>query len=237
MPNNKTHATYWSLVQDEGSREADIYIFGDITSWPWMESDVSSWRLATKITNIDADEIRVHINSYGGEVSEALAIMNTLMSHKARVTTIVDGFACSAASVILMAGDKRIARSCSAILVHPASTIAAGNAAKLRAEADDLDTVTEQSVTAYVARTGRSREEIVSLMAEDRFMAPEEALEWGFVTEIQDLFAGEERPTQSVRQTVARLLTAGKAPDPAPKPEPTPVKKTVETFLSAFGAR
>lgn len=237
MPNSKTHATYWSLVQDEGSREADIYIFGDITSWPWMESDVSSWRLATQITRIDADEIRVHINSYGGEVSEALAIMNTLMSHKARVTTIVDGFACSAASVILMAGDKRIAQSCSNILVHPASTIVAGNAAQLRAEADDLDTVTEQSVTAYAARTGRSREEIVSLMAEDRFMAPEEALEWGFVTEIQDLFAGEERPTQSVRQTVARLLTAGKTPDPAPKPAREPAKKTVEDFLSAFGAR
>lgn len=231
MPNNKTRATYWSLVQDEGSREADIYIFGDITSFPRMESDVSSWRLTTQITKIDADEIRVHINSYGGEVSEALAIMNTLMTHPAHVTTVVDGFACSAASVILMAGERRIARSCSCILVHPASTFASGNAAQLRAEADNLDTVTEQSVTAYVSRTGRSRDEVVSLMAEDRFMAPAEALEWGFVTEIEDPFDGEGRPTQSVRQTVAKLLTGERTPA-AP-----PAKKTVESFLSAFGAR
>ncbi len=224
MSDSGRPARYWSMVQDAGSREADIYIFGDITSWPWLESDVSSYGLASEIQRIDADEIRVHINSYGGEVAEGLAIMNTLMSHPAHVTTIVDGFACSAASVILMAGERRIAQSCSNVLVHHASTFIAGNAARLRAEAEDLDTITEQSVTAYVSRTGRSREEIVALMDEDRFMGPEEALEWGFVTEIRDLF-GRDSPTQSVRETVARLLTAGGRRGPGAPGEKESVSK------------
>lgn len=235
MPNNKKNVRYWSLVQDEGSREADIYIFGDITSFPWLESDVSSYGFVEQIRNVDADEIHVHINSYGGETAEALAIMNTLIRHPARVTTYVDGFACSAASIILMAGERRVAAGCSNILVHAASSAVAGNAAKMRAEADNLDTVTEQSVTAYVSRTGKSREEILTLMAEDRFMSPEEALEWGFVTEVQDLF-DKDLPSQSVRQMISQRLTSGKTPAEQ-KPADAPAQKTVKTFLDALSAR
>lgn len=226
MPNTNP-TRYWSLAQAEGSREAHIYIFGDITSWPWLDSDVSSYRLTTQINQIDADEIHVHINSLGGEVQEALAILNNLMQHKAKITTYVDGFACSAASIVLMAGERRIAAKCSNILIHPASSMIHGNAAAMRAEADNLDVITEQSVTAYVSRSGKSREEIVSLMAEERFISPEEALNWGLVTEIQDLFEGD-RPTQSVRELIARKLASG---------DGTPKQKTVKTFLDAMRPR
>ena len=86
----------------------DILIYGDITSWEQDEKDVSSYNLAQLIGKSNAKEIRVRINSYGGEVAEGLAIYNALKGHPARVTTVCDGFACSAASVVFMAGDERI---------------------------------------------------------------------------------------------------------------------------------
>ncbi|MEG1317024.1 MAG: Clp protease ClpP, partial [Oscillospiraceae bacterium] len=52
--------------------QADITIYGDITSWEWFESDVSSYTLAKEIAGLDFEQINVFINSYGGEVAEGL---------------------------------------------------------------------------------------------------------------------------------------------------------------------
>lgn len=228
---SKKPVRYYNTAVDEETREGYVTIFGDITSWPWFDGDVSSFRLATVLQQMDVDTIHVHINSYGGEVAEALAIMNTLLQHPAEVVTYVDGFACSAASVVLMAGTRRIAGKCSNILAHPASTYADGTASDLRKTADDLDTITEQSVTAYLSRISKSREELLDLMAQDRFMTPQEALEWGFVTEIQDLF-DNTKPTQSVRELVSQRLTAAPAPQ-----TPPPAEKNLSTFLSALARK
>ena len=95
---------YYSLEAKENG-PAELYIFGDITSWPWLESDVSAISIVKELQSLEADAINVHINSYGGEVAEGLAIYNTLKNSEMKVTTICDGFACSAASVIFMAGE------------------------------------------------------------------------------------------------------------------------------------
>ena len=67
---------YYSL--ESKNDVADLYIFGDITSWPWLESDVSASGIVNELQSLDVKEINVHINSYGGEVAEGLAIYNTL---------------------------------------------------------------------------------------------------------------------------------------------------------------
>ena len=97
---------YYSL--ESKNDVADLYIFGDITSWPWLESDVSASGIVNELQSLDVKEINVHINSYGGEVAEGLAIYNTLKNSDMKVTTICDGFACSAASVIFMAVVKSV---------------------------------------------------------------------------------------------------------------------------------
>lgn len=127
---------YYSL--ESKNDVADLYIFGDITSWPWLESDVSASGIVNELQSLDAKEINVHINSYGGEVAEGLAIYNTLKNSGMKVTTICDGFACSAASVIFMAGDERIINEASLLMIHNAWTYANGNATELRKAAEDL---------------------------------------------------------------------------------------------------
>ena len=71
---------YYSLVV-ENEKKADLYIFGDITSWEWLDSDVSANKIVSEISDLDVDEIIVHINSYGGEVAEGLAIYNLSLIH------------------------------------------------------------------------------------------------------------------------------------------------------------
>lgn len=173
---------YYSLVQN--GTEADIYIYGDITSWDWFESDVSSYTLSKTLESLDADTINVYINSYGGEVAEGLAIYNALKRHKAKIKTFADGFACSIASVIFMAGDERIMSSASLLMIHNAWTYTAGNAAELRKQADDLDVITQASINAYMAAVNIPEEEVKQLLDSESWLSPQLALEKGFATSV-----------------------------------------------------
>lgn len=170
---------YFSL--EKHKQTATLTIYGDI----WCEGDVSAVNLSNQLDAMgDVDQIDVYINSYGGEVAEGLAIYNALKRHKASVTTYCDGFACSIASVIFMAGDVRIMNESSLLMIHNAWTMAAGNAEELRKQADDLEKITQASVEAYKANSNLSEEEIKALMDDETWLLPEEALEYGFATAI-----------------------------------------------------
>ena len=173
---------YYSLLTQ--GREADIYIFGDITSWEWSESDVSSYTLSKELQGLDVDTINIHINSYGGEVAEGLAIYNLLRSHPAKIKTYCDGFACSVASVIFMAGDERIVNNASLLMIHNAWMYTAGNAEELRKAAADLDIITQASINAYLEHVNISETELKALLDAETWLLPEAALEKGFATSI-----------------------------------------------------
>lgn len=196
---------YYSMVTDEGS--ADIYIYGDITSFPWLESDVSAHSLASAIEGLDVTQINVFLNSYGGETSEGLAIHNALVRHKAKVATYCDGFACSAASVVFMAGDERYMYPASLLMIHNAWTMAIGNADELRKEADDLEKISDTATQVYKRGLSISDEELAEMLDAETWISPEEALEWGFATAIVQVPA-TARASQSVRQNVVKKLMA-----------------------------
>lgn len=194
---------YYNLVQE--GRNVDIDIYGDITSWPWLESDVSSYNLAQQIKGLqDVDTITVGINSYGGEVGEGLAIYNALRNSPAKVVTRCDGFACSAASIIFCAGDERIMNESSALMIHNAWTFAEGDASELRKQADVLDAVTEPSIKAYLAVADIEEEELRAMMDAETWLSPEQALDMGFATSIIKTKA--EQVSQSVRKKVFEMV-------------------------------
>jgi ATP-dependent Clp protease protease subunit len=199
---------YYSLYQDTENKTADIYIYGDITSWPWIESDVSSYTLSKELQELDEDieSINIYINSYGGEVSEGLAIYNALKRHKAKVTTIVDGFACSIASVIFAAGDERIMTDTSLLMIHNAWTWAAGNANELRKQAEDLEKITQASINAYMDIVNISENELKEMMDEETWINGDEAFEMGFATKLIEV-EEKEVATQSIRKSLMQKLT------------------------------
>ena len=204
---SKTPSKFFQLVNDGTS--ADLYIFGDICAWPWeSQGEQSGVSVVRQLKELDADEIRVHINSYGGDVAEGLAIYNVLREHKAKITTICDGFACSAASVVFMAGDKRVMQPASLLMIHNAWTVAMGNAAELRKPADDIETITQASVEAYKKVATISEEEIKALMDAETWILPKDAVEYGFATEIDDEDDDEDEPKQSAFGVIMQKLTA-----------------------------
>lgn len=232
---------YFQLVENE-DRSAELYIYGDITSWRWVESDVSSYTLSRALQHLDADRITVYINSYGGEVAEAAAIYNQLKNNKAHITTVCDGFACSAASVIFMAGDARMMNKASRLMIHNAMNSVYGNAQEMRKAADDLENINGISISAYMEHISISQEELQELMDNETWIKPEDAVSMGFATGIVSE-SDTSSPSQSARSAVIAAVdrvTQKKEPagaDPAAVTPEKPEEKTVLTFLDALAGR
>jgi len=196
---------YWQLATQD--REAALYIYGDIVTedWKWLESDVSGHELVQQLDQLDVDLINVYINSYGGFISEAWAIHNALKRHKAKIRTVCEGFACSAASLIFMAGDERIMLDTSALWIHNVQSFAAGDYKKLQSEAEGAKKLNELSMRVYLEHVNLSEEELAEMMDKETWISPAEALEWGFATAIQS--GGEsKKPTQSARKHIFDMV-------------------------------
>lgn len=190
---------------------AELYIYGDITSSKWFEEDVTAKSVVDEINSITASTINVYISSYGGEVQAGLAIYNALKRHKAKVRTYCDGFACSIASVIFMAGDERIMNDSSLLMIHNAWSFAEGNAKELKKIAEDLEKITQASVSAYKAHSNLTEEEIVEMMDNETWILPEEAVEYGFATAIEK--TKQKNASQNARNGLMNLVKKARQAD------------------------
>lgn len=208
---------YFAIQQAE--RTADLYIFGDIVPFALFPGEVSGQSLADQLQALDVDTIRVHIDSYGGAVSEGWAIYNALREHPAKIVTYGDGFVASAALYPFLAGDERYASTLSAYFFHQVMTCAEGYASDLRAAADEVDKLTDIGIRAFVERTGMTEETVRQLMDHETWLTPQEALELGVATAIIQ----DEAPKaqQSAKKALLQRVTAPmeKADPPKKKPE------------------
>lgn len=240
---------YYSMATS--GREADVYIFGEITSWEYLESDVSSYTLAAELRGLDVDVINVHINSYGGEVAEGLAIYHMLKNHPAKIKTYCDGFACSIASVIFMAGDERIMQEASLLMIHNVWTYTAGNAEQLRKVAGDLDKINQAGIAVYLEHVNIGEDRLEELLEKETYIYSNEALEMGFATSIV-AEAQTNKVAASAKKALFNLIQSAlmlqeipvdtgtdgmPEPTPEPAPEPTPTltleNQTIK-FLNAL---
>lgn len=185
---------------------AELFIYGDITSYKWYEDDVCAYDMAKELESLGGKNLKVRINSYGGEVAQGLAIYNLLKTYEGEVTTLCDGFACSAASVIFMAGRNRIMPKSSLLMIHNAWTYAAGDANELRKIAEQIEKITQPSIEVYKSVSNLNEERIKQMMDDETWITADEALSYGFATEIV-----EDSPKQSLRDEMfAKIVLRNK---------------------------
>lgn len=207
---------YYAIQQAQ--READIYIFGDIVPFEFFEGDVSAHGITQQIKDLDVDQINVHIDSYGGAVSEGWAIYNALKNHPAKVVTYGDGFVASAALYPFMAGDERFASNLSAYYFHQVWISASGYADELRAAANEAELMTEVGLNAFTDNTGMTADEVRELQKSETWLTPSEALERGIATAILADTA-PKHAQDAKRQILQRVLDKAPAPERIPEPE------------------
>jgi ATP-dependent Clp protease protease subunit len=194
------------IQQSTEPKTMDLYIYDNVKSdsvnW-WTgevtESETSSKYVKAQLENMqDIKNINIYINSYGGDVKEGLGIYNQLKRHPAQKTVYVDGFACSIASVIAMAGDKVIMGNNTLMMIHHASMGVYGNAEELRKAANDVEVIDKASCSSYLtkASTKLTQEKLTELLDNQTWLSAEQCLEFGLCDEI----AGKEDSTITAAQ-------------------------------------
>jgi ATP-dependent Clp endopeptidase proteolytic subunit ClpP len=144
------------------------------------------------------DTIELSINSPGGVVFEAVAIMNALRRHSAKVVAIVDGIAASAASFIAASADETWMMPNSTMMLHAPWGVAVGNATVMRELADVLDDLTLNIAEVYATKTGETPDEWLDRLAEgDLYYSAAEAVDAGLADGVLDLTNDDVDPDES----------------------------------------
>ena len=162
-------------------QKAEININDEIGFWGLTHQDFSN-----QLKDVGESDIQLNIASYGGAVSDAFAIYNTLKSHKGRITANIYGDSASSATFIAMAADEiRIADNVM-FLIHNVWGSVTGEADELRKAAEHMDKVNENIIDVYKKKTGLNKNTIKSLMNKGDWWTAKEAKKNGFVDVVVD---------------------------------------------------
>lgn len=222
----------------EASSQSDgpvkLYLAGVVGGW---YDGISLKEVRQAMAEISADKVEVHINSYGGDMFEGIAIKNYLKQLDKEITVVIDGIAASAASVIAMAGDTIKMPKDTQLMIHNPWTYTAGNAKELRKVADDLEKSQISIEESYLAHFKGTREELKALLDEETSLTAEEAVALGLADElIEDVVEdveeeSENNPEASARET---LLAKYQADPKAEEKEPESAYTALERFAKLF---
>ena len=248
---NQPDRRMWELKQRaEDAGTLELYIYGDVEGdsqnfWTGevIRSETSAKALRDALAEYpDAKEIAIYINSAGGSVTEGTAIYNQLKRHSAHKTVYVDGFACSIASVIAMAGDTVIMPRNTMMMIHNMSMGIYGNAAELRKAADDLDAINEAGMAAYLqklkemydAETWLTAAQCMELGLADEFAEKDADMSQAAdIVQKANLALEQRINVQKSLAAQLRQLTAAPATPPA---SPTPKEPEQKNrIMSLFG--
>ena len=166
-------------------KERVIFLVGEVNDQ--VANLLVAQMLFLESENPDKD-IHLYINSPGGVVTAGLAIYDTMQFIKPDVSTMCIGQACSAASLLLMAGakGKRYSLPNSRVMIHQPSGGARGQATDIEIQAQEILYLRRRLNDIYVQHTGQPLDKIERDMERDRFMSAEAAREYGLIDAVLD---------------------------------------------------
>lgn len=176
---------FWKWAKDEAGNESELLLEGVIASQSWWGDEVTPKAFKKELKQHTGD-ITVRINSPGGDVFAGVSIYNALVEHDGKVTVKVDALAASAASFVAMAGEEIIMLPGSMMMIHNPWTFAMGDKDELAKVVEMLEKTGDSIAAIYVARTGKSEDEIADLLAAETWMTAQEAVDLGFATKAQE---------------------------------------------------
>ena len=128
----------------------------------------------------DAD-IRFYINSPGGDVYAGMAMYDAMQYVQPDVQTYCIGMAMSMGALLLAGGaaGKRFVLPNSKVMIHQGSGGFRGTPADIQIAAREILSLTRRYAEVIAHHSGRDVEEVVRDIDRDRFLAPEEAVDYG----------------------------------------------------------
>ncbi|HFU4218372.1 TPA: head maturation protease, ClpP-related [Streptococcus suis] len=154
-------------------------------AYDWFGLEAVSAKSISDALPEDGEDIVLEVNSNGGLVTVGSDIYTMLKQYPGNVTAEVTGMAASAASVAIMGADKIIISPTAQIMIHKSLfSWVSGNSDDLDKASNALKASDQGIINAYVAKTGKSEDEIMELMRNETYMPAQKAVELGFADEV-----------------------------------------------------
>ena len=164
-------------------KERVIFIVGPIEDQ--MANLVVAQLLFLESENPDKD-IHLYINSPGGSVTAGLSIYDTMQFIKPEVSTMCVGQAASMGAFLLSGGakGKRLILPNARTMIHQPSGGAQGQASDIEIQAKEILFLRERLNRMLSEHTGQPMDVIERDTERDRFMSPEQSVEYGLVDQV-----------------------------------------------------
>jgi ATP-dependent Clp protease protease subunit len=183
------------VVESDGRFERSFDIFSRllrerIVFLGTAVSDTSANLIVAQLLFLEAEDpdsdIRLYVNSPGGDAYAGFAIYDAMQFVKPDVQTYAVGMAMSAGALILAAGapGKRYVLPNSKVMIHQGSGGFRGTPADIQIAAREILTVTRRYGEIIAQHSGRDVEQVMRDIDRDRFLDPDEAVEYGLADQV-----------------------------------------------------
>ncbi len=160
---------------DRAKRE--IYVSGVIGDS--VDGFFSADELRSCLNQLGTGPVKLIINSCGGNLHETWAMAEQLRRHDGKVTTAVQGLACSAASILFLCGEHREMSRESMVMVHHCWGVFAGNFRELAKFSEDLEKSSDTMISFYCSKLSQTRAQIQKWVDEETYFSSTESKYYG----------------------------------------------------------
>ena len=167
--------------------DSDIFFYGDITRENVLKLVTMVHKLEKKLLKISVilngytPNITVYIHSDGGDFHSGMNAMDALRRSKVHVTTIAEGTCCSAATFILLGGDRRLMGRHAQLLIHQMSSGFQGKFEELRDEINTCSKLMKMMKKMYKKETKIPKEVLKQFLKRDIYLDSGECVRYGIV--------------------------------------------------------
>ena len=181
-----------------------ISLNGYIDEEVWYGDEITPGYLHDELYgkgNANADDVRIVLNSYGGNCNAATRMFDDVRSYPGKVHLVISGTAASAASVLSLAAERVEMTPGSLFMIHDPSTVAYGNERDMDEAKAVLRACKESILNMYGTRMRVSRNDAADMMTATTWMDANEAFDKGFVDAVTETPA--KLPTDSAGHKVS----------------------------------
>ncbi len=176
----KTH--YGERAYDIYSRllKENIIFVGEIDS---VSANVIVAQLLFLASEDPKKDIKMYINSVGGDVDAGMAVYDTMQFVKPDVSTIAVGLSASMGALLLAAGTKgkRFSLPNARIMMHQPHGSLGGTAADVQISAEQMLKMRALSEKLLAKHTGKTLKQIQADTDRDKWLTADEAKKYGLV--------------------------------------------------------
>jgi len=164
-----------------------IYFYSEVTRTKILELNRSivkmgnQFRTSSDLLGNDPAHIKLHINSYGGSVFAGFSAVDYIRNSKVPVTSIIDGCAASAATIMSVVAQERLMHEHSFMLIHQLSSMMWGKYAALKDDMINNDLLMVKIKGIYAQHTKIPKKELDKLLSHDLWWDAKKCLRYGMI--------------------------------------------------------